>query len=746
MSTLLCTLMSASLLAAAAADPEPATRLDRIEVVGERTRPLPAPLGQVDGADATRRAGADAAVLIGTLPGVALRGNGGASAHPVLRGLGGDRVRIRVDDMDLVAACPNHMNPPLSYLDPAALHGATVYAGLAPVSAGGDAIAGVIAARTAPPRFAEAGSSLLEGRLGAGYRDNGDAWRSDASLLLAGDTLSARLEAARARSDNYRAGGDFRTSTATGRVGHTVPLDEVGSSAYDTRNAALTLAARGEDWLSELGFGYQDVPFQGYPNQRMDMTGNTQRRLRFAHAHELAGGSLRLSAFSEEVEHAMDFGPDRRYWYGSLSGSGQPCAPIRFMGDPAGTCAAGMPMRSEADTRGATLSWERSLASGSLLRVGGEWSRQQLEDYWLPSGGGMGPGVFRNIHDGERTRGALYGEWESQPAQAWSQSLGLRLERVVSDADTVSGYSSAPNAMGGQAAEAAAFNARDRRRSDLHVDLSALLRYAPGGAHSLEFGYARRTRSPNLYERYPWSSWEMAAAMNNLLGDGNGYVGNLDLEPETAQTLAATWRWARADGQAQFSVSPWWTRVDDYIDAEPVRNVQPGRFNVLRYANVDAELYGIDAEGRLELGDSVIGHLALDGNASVSRGRRRDGSDPLYEQMPPRLRLGLEHRYGGWQQRLEFEAVARKSRVSQVRNEIETPGYALLGWHLSRQWTQWKLGLGVENLFDRAYALPLGGSYVGQGTTMSLNGIPWGIAVPGAGCTLYASVEWRFNR
>jgi hypothetical protein len=29
---------------------------------------------------------------------------------------------------------------------------------------------------------------------------------------------------------------------------------------------------------------------------------------------------------------------------------------------------------------------------------------------------------------------------------------------------------------------------------------------------------------------------------------------------------------------------------------------------------------------------------------------------------------------------------------------------------------------------------------------MSLNGIPWGIAVPGAGRTVYASVEWRFSR
>ena len=35
-----------------------------------------------------------------------------------LVGLADDRLRIKVDGMDLIASCPNHMNPALSYLDP----------------------------------------------------------------------------------------------------------------------------------------------------------------------------------------------------------------------------------------------------------------------------------------------------------------------------------------------------------------------------------------------------------------------------------------------------------------------------------------------------------------------------------------------------------------------------------------------------------------------------------------------------
>ena len=42
-----------------------------------------------------------------------------------------------------------------------------------------------------------------------------------------------------------------------------------------------------------------------------------------------------------------------------------------------------------------------------------------------------------------------------------------------------------------------------------------------------------------------------------------------------------------------------------------------------------------------------------------------------------------------------------------------------------------RLELGVENLLDKLYFLPTGGAYVGQASTMSMNGVPWGIPVPG---------------
>ena len=60
--------------------------------------------------------------------------------------------------------------------------------------------------------------------------------------------------------------------------------------------------------------------------------------------------------------------------------------------------------------------------------------------------------------------------------------------------------------------DANAFNAKDRKRSDSNIDLTAPARYTPNANASYEFGFAHKTRSPNLYERYtcPPAAWPCA--------------------------------------------------------------------------------------------------------------------------------------------------------------------------------------------------------------------------------------------
>src|ERR1700688_3128158 len=63
---------------------------------------------------------------------------GGVSSLPMLHGLGDDRIRILVNGVPIAAACPMHMNPPLSYFDPANVSRVDVMPGVTPESLAGD--------------------------------------------------------------------------------------------------------------------------------------------------------------------------------------------------------------------------------------------------------------------------------------------------------------------------------------------------------------------------------------------------------------------------------------------------------------------------------------------------------------------------------------------------------------------------------------------------------------------------------
>ena len=667
----------------------------------------------------------DTASLLRGTPGVSLNGAGGISSLPAIRGLGNDRLRVKVDGMDLISSCPNHMNPALSYVAPSNLGKLQVFAGISPVSVGGDSIGGTIIADRVAPEFAAPGAaSLSKGEVGGFYRSNNDARGGNFSALHATEQFHIRYAGSYSKANNYTAGGKFKNSRATGRLGEGAGLDEVASTAFERRDHELGLAYKlGEDLL-ELTLGYQHVPQELFPNQRMDMTDNTQERINLRYLSQFDWGSLETQVYHEKVEHEMNFGPDKQFWYGT---------------------APGMPMNSEGKTLGASVKANIELSASDLLRVGSEYQNYQLSDYWPPSGtGNMAPGTFQNINDGERNRIALFGEWEQQVNPAWLTLVGLRFEHVTTDAGEVHGYG---GAAGNQIPEAAAFNASDRSQRDNNWDFTALARYNHSANLDLEFGVARKVRSPNLYERYTWSSWPMAATMNNFVGDGNGYVGDVDLKPEAAHIASVTFDWHSADRSHELKVTPFYTRVNDFVDAValPGATVTPNQFNVLQYANQSARIYGVDIAGRMPLLRNELGQWGLEGVINYSNGKNRETGDQLYNIMPLNTTLALTQQLGNWSNSLEMVSVQAKNDGSDLRNEIQTPGYTLFNLRLSHRWDNLRVDFGVENLADKFYYLPTGGAYTAQGRTMSMTmGPAWGTAVPGMGRSVYTGFNLSF--
>jgi len=689
-------------------------------------------------------ASSDSASLLRNVPGVSLNGAGGFSSLPAIRGLADDRLRIKVDGMDLVASCPNHMNPALSYIDPSNVGSLTVFAGITPVSVGGDSIGGTIIAESIPPEFAAPGAeSINKGEIGGFYRSNNNARGGNFSATHAEEAFNLNYNTSYSKADNYMAGSDFKDSTVTGQVGNSSPLDEVASTAYENRSQNLGMAIKLGDDLLDLKYAYQKVPQELFANQRMDLTDNTQNRVNLRYLSQFDWGELEAGAYHEKVDHQMDFGPDKRFWYGMASntpeGNGKPCTMSM-------TCAVGMPMASEGKTTGAALKASIDLSSLDVLRVGSEYQRYRLDDYWKPSGGMMmWPDTFENINDGQRDRTALFSEWESQVTPDWLTLLGVRYEAVHMDAGDVQGYSST-GMMNPTNAQAAAFNASDRSQTDNNWDATALAAYSVDSNLDVEFGYARKVRSPNLYERYTWSSWTMASIMNNFAGDGNGYVGDINLDPETANTFSTTLDWHSSDRRSELKVTPFYTRVNDYIDAIPAPGTSfvDDQFNVLQYSNQSARLYGVDVSGKLPLASNALGNWGVEGLVNYTNGKNRDTDDELYNIMPLNGKLALTQYSGGWSSAFEVVAVTSKDQVSDVRNEVQTAGYTLYNLRLSHSWEQVRLDVGVENLSDKFYYLPTGGTYTAQGTTMGINSIPWGIGVPGMGRSFYTGLNVSF--
>lgn len=629
----------------------------------------------------------DTAKLLEGTPGLSFYTGGGLSSLPVINGLADDRLKIAVDGMTITSACPNHMNPALSYIAPAALSQISVYAGVVPVSQGGDSIGGTINVVSATPEFAKAGAGLkTNGHVSAYYRGNGDVKGVNARATMASENFNLTYTGNTVDAGNYEDGD--------GKV--------VGASRYKVRNNSVKLAMKQNDDLFSLDIGWQDVPVQGFPNQAMDMTYNKSLSFNAAYAGDFSWGLLEARAYRQGVRHKMDILPEK---------GGQ------------------MPMDTDAADLGYSVVATSSFTEDSTVRLGHEFHRYSLDDWWPAlENSFMGPHDFWNIRDGKRSRFAFFSEVDHRINDKLFTQLGARIEQVRMDTGDVVGYhSAADGSYGGMMGstpyedstyktDAEAFNAKDHQRDDLNLDLTASARYTLSSSQSYDIGLSRKTRSPNLHERYTWSNEAMMAGlMNNWFGDLNSYVGNIDLEPEVAYSLRVSADWHDPAGSDwQLKVTPFYTLVQDYINVVPNTDANPYNMSMLvgrqslRFANEDARLYGVDIASSKALGQ-LGGHWALRASLAYVKAKA-DGGDNLYNIMPLNARIALDHAYGVWSNRFEAVLVENKDRVSALRAEQQTAGYALVNFRTSFDLTsKVRLDAGIDNLFDRMYRLPLGG-------------------------------------
>jgi iron complex outermembrane receptor protein len=633
------------------------------------------PLGGIErGVDANDQARSlNAAELLVDAPGASLRDNGALASIPMLHGLDDDRVRVLTNGMAVSPSCPNHMNPGLSYIDPSSVAQVSVMAGITPVSMGGDSIGGTIAVDSPSPAFAASGERFhAEGVFSTFYRSNGESYGPTLRGTVSSQHFSFGYSGSWINTDDYRDGS-----------GHLVT-----STYAQNTNHAMTLAAQGAGNLFVLQAGFQNTPYEGFPNQQMDTTGNRSEFLNFRYRRSVGWGTIDARMFWQNVRHEMNTGKDKSTF----------------------PMAMRMPMDTHGRDLGYTVKMAIPLAERHWVQLGSEFQRFVLDSIWPAVPGTapyMGPNPFISMNDGERSRLAWCAEANSKWTTHWTTLLGIRNDTVWTNAGPVSGYSDM------YSIDADAFNALNRARTDVDLDVTTLARYEPNAHMTFEMGYARKTRAPNLYERYAWSTDWMTSGMINWFGDGNYYVGNVNLKPEVAHTVSGTASWHDpARREWEIKVTPYQTYVRNYIDVNELATQMYGMstFSQLMFANHDARIWGADADGIAALWkSSKYGRGELTGVGGWLLGRRLDTGTGLYQMMPLNARIGLKEKLKGFTGGPEIQMVDHKHDTDPLRLEQRTPGYSLVNFNAGYQWRRLRLEAGGNNLLNRWYYLPLGG-------------------------------------
>ncbi len=337
-----------------------------IEVISPDTQTFAATARRVDDSDRARSR--NAAELLAATPGVSLRDNGQLASVPLLHGMGDERARLLVDGMTVSSSCPNHMNPPLSYIASSQATAITVMAGITPVSMGGDSIGGTISVESRQPVFAGPGEKLREEGASSGFfRGNGQNYGGSLSEWVAGRNLAIGYNGAWTTNSDYSDGS-----------GH-----KVTSTYAQTTDHAVTLAAQGAGNLLVLDAGLHHTPYEGFPSEQMDMVRNYAESLNLRYHRSLGQAALDARVYWQGAWHSMNIGHDKSTF------------PMPMW----------MPMNTHGRDLGYSLQLDLPIGDKHTLKAGNELHRFVLDDRWPAVPGTapmMGPDTFVSINDGRR--------------------------------------------------------------------------------------------------------------------------------------------------------------------------------------------------------------------------------------------------------------------------------------------------------------------------------------------------------
>lgn len=652
----------------------------------------------------------DSAAALNETPGGALLNNGGISGEVAFRGLSSYRNQTQIDGMGITSGGPNWMDPPLHYAPAALVETLSVGRGIPSVADSVDSIGTTVNAKTRTSRYAG----------DAGYQTHG---------FLSSTSRSV--------DHGHSVAGGVSIADQSNRVGLTGATDH--ASDRRTPYGRIRASSYGRDQLG-INFGHRNAYGETSGFVRRQWTGDTGNPdlpmdvhffrtwlAELKNVTTLGDTTLTSQVDFNHVEHEMDNyilrpTPD----FSPLNGSKDD---PRFI-------------RARSQGYSVKLAAEHPLFDGTLS--GGFDGRWAQHDAFVgnPDMPAFRADPFDSIR---RDYYSAFGQWQGGLGGPYSGELGVRYTRVVSDA----GPGGVASGLPGPAQNLArTFARKNRRQTDDNVDVVAKLGRTLGSKWKVQASIARRTRSPYYLERYGYIPLQATAG----LADGNNYVGDLHLKPEVAYEadLGLTYNGDRLS----FSPHIYYHRINHYItgvpyddtpgqidsDVERVSRVN-GDSTPLRYANVDAEIYGADLAAHYQLSHA----WQIKGGGSYTRGKRTDTHDDLYRIAPARLRLGLVYDHADWRLSARERYVFQQHHIAQSHldskvGEPATGGYALTDLSARYRATEHvSVTVGVDNLFNRRYR-----DFMSGYNRVGGSSIPVGARLPGTGRNAYATLEASF--
>jgi iron complex outermembrane receptor protein len=234
-------------------------------------------------------------------------------------------------------------------------------------------------------------------------------------------------------------------------------------------------------------------------------------------------------------------------------------------------------------------------------------------------------------------------------------------------------------------------------RSDTALSLSVGAIWAPAPTHSIAINLARSSKLPNAEELF---------SNGPHLATGTFEIGNPDLEAETSLGLDLRFRVDRDTWGGQ--VAAFYNDFSDFIYLQ-LTGEEEDDLEVGRYVQTGADFVGLEAEAHVELLESDPHHIELDLFGDLVRGELEDG-DNIPRMPSARLGGSLRYRSEHWSASTTLTHNFEQDRVSRAEGETSTPGSTLLaatvGYRFLTRGTIHRLELVGSNLTDEVARVP----------------------------------------